>query len=186
MQNIHAFKARSCDFAGVTVIKGSPANTLRSIPRPSRPTSTSFDGTKTSGEGTIAPSRGFLIDASLTFRSQRRRRPDCPCYWRCCRRCSEPACPCCRPPRSACSTTCRSSCPWSQGLARKDQAPWPDAPWPDAPGAGCVCAKAPPVASAMMHADAKMILFIWFPPGLIWRQLTRGADVPHRGAPRGS
>jgi hypothetical protein len=38
----------------------------------------------------------------------------------------------------------------------------PTSPWLDAPGAGCVCAKAPPVASAMMHADAKMIFFMSF------------------------
>jgi hypothetical protein len=55
----------------------------------------------------------------------------------------------------------------------------PTSPLPDALGAGCVCAKAPPVASAMMHADAKMNFFIWFPPGFTSGQPARGADVPN-------
>src|SRR5690348_4267888 len=36
----------------------------------------------------------------------------------------------------------------------------PTSPCPDAPGAGCVCAKASPVASAMTQADARMIVFM--------------------------
>src|SRR3954465_14369985 len=53
----------------------------------------------------------------------------------------------------------------------------PTSPWPDAPGAGCVCAKAPPVAGAMMHGDAKMIFFSCFPPGFISVQQETGRVV---------
>ncbi|MGY8706500.1 hypothetical protein RAD16_12245 [Bradyrhizobium sp. 18BD] len=42
----------------------------------------------------------------------------------------------------------------------------PTSPWPEAPGAGCDCAKAPPVVNARMQADAKMIFFIRISLGL--------------------
>jgi hypothetical protein len=44
-------------------------------------------------------------------------------------------------------------------------APGPTLPWLDAPPVGCVvCAKAVGVASARIHADAKMIFFIHYLP----------------------
>jgi hypothetical protein len=40
-------------------------------------------------------------------------------------------------------------------------APGPTLPSLYAPGAGCICAKAPAVDSARMHAEAMISFFIW-------------------------